>query len=196
MGSSASPLPCVAAYLLRPRDPKKAALLRAKLVAFQRAQGVPAAVYEEAPKDHRRRPKLRCLIDRAHRGEVCRVCVIAMRHIAPTRSRVAQLVIRLAVPVVSVNGLRLDPADRVVRWIARERTEHGRSIKRGLARMRPREPSPETQRAIEKARALSESGMSQRQIAEHLTEAGHRTRRGTAISHKQVGRWIRLSINR
>jgi hypothetical protein len=203
--------PCVAAYLLLPADPAKAAALRARLVAFQRSQGVPAALYEEHPEDRRRRPKRRRLIGRARRGAICVLCVLRLRHLAATRARVAQLVLRMNVAVVTPSGLRLDPADRVLRWVAHERTEHRRSIKRALDAKRGRgervgaipaglklaedgvhlEPDADVQQAIATARRLASGGMSQRQIATTLTEAGYRTRRGRAVTHKQVGRWLR-----
>jgi len=201
----------VAAYLLVPRDRTKAAALRAKLVAFQRSQGVPAALYEESPEDRRRRPKRRRLIGRARRGEVCILCVLHLRDLAASRARVAQIVLRLRVPVVTPSGLRLDPADRVLRWVAHERTEHRRSIKRALDAKRGRgervgaipaglklaedgvhlEPDADVQQAIATARRLAASGTSLRQIAIALTEAGYRSRSGRPITHRQVGRWLR-----
>jgi DNA invertase Pin-like site-specific DNA recombinase len=138
------------------------------------------------------------------------VCVVALQHLAPTRSRVAQLVLRLGVPVVTLSGLRLDPADRVVRWIAKERGEHQRRIRRALSKKRQRgeragaipagfrlasdgvhlEPDPDEQRAIAMAIELSATGLALRQIARRLTEAGHRSRKGGPVTHTQVRRWL------
>jgi DNA invertase Pin-like site-specific DNA recombinase len=209
--------PRVAAYLLVPcDDDAKAASLRERLASFQRTQGMPLGMYEEQCGGHRARPLRGRLVRRGSRGGFDLVCVLALRHLAPTRARIAQLVLRLGVPVVTLSGLRLDPADRVVRWIARERSEHQRRIRRGLSKKRQRgeragvipaglqlaedgvhlEPDPNVQRAMATARELSASGLALRQIAKRLTEAGHRTRRGTAISHKQVGRWLRATASR
>ena len=200
-----------AAYLLLPDDPTRAAAMRAELVALQRTQGIPFAVYEELPEHRRRRPKRRRLLRRARRDGFDIVCVLRLRHLAPTRARVAQLVLGLGVPVVTPSGLRLDPADRVLRWVARERTEHRKRIRGGLDAKRRRGercggipagskladdgvhlvPDADEQRAMATARELAEDGRSLRQIADVLTEAGHRTRAGGPITHKQVGRWLR-----
>jgi DNA invertase Pin-like site-specific DNA recombinase len=199
-----------AAYLLLPDDPTRAAAMRAELVALQRTQGIPFAVYEELPEHRRRRPKRRRLLRRARRDGFDIVCVLRLRHLAPTRARVAQLVLGLGVPVVTPSGLRLDPADRVVRWVARERTDHGRKITRALDAKRARGervgaipsgfklaedgvhlvPDDNTRRAMATARELVAQGLSLREIGVKLTEAGHRTRRGGPITHKQVRRWL------
>lgn len=202
--------PRVAAYLLVPcDDPAKAASLRERLVAFQRSQGLPAGLYEEQCKGHRGRPKRGLLVGRASCGDVDLVCVLALRHLAPTRARACQLVLRLGVSVVTPAGLRLDPANDVVRWVARERAEHQRQIRRGQARNRKQgkrvgaiptgfrvakdgehvEPDPDEQRMLAMAFELLASGLSPTQTAVRLNEAGYHSRKGGPITHKQVTRW-------
>ncbi len=203
----------VAAYLLAPcNDDAKAAALRERLRAFQRSLGVPIGIYAEQCKGRHARPMRGRLVRRGSRGGFDLLCVLALRHLAPTRARVCQLVVRLGVCVVTPTGLRLDPADHVVRWVARERAEHQRQIRRGLARKRKcgertgvipagfrlaedgvhLEPDPEEQRAIATAIELLASGLALRQIAKRLTEAGHRSRKGGPITHTQVKRWLRV----
>jgi len=196
--------PCVAAYMLVPADPARAESKRAKLVALQRSLGLAAAVYAEPPG--RRRPQRRRLIGRARRGDVCVVAVIRWRDLAPSRSRVAQLVVRLGVPVVSGDGLRLDPADPVLRWLAKEKGEHRRTVDAKRARgerlgeipmgyrLDPDGvhlvPNVDEQRAIARARELADVGTSRRRIARVLTIEGYRSRRGGPITHVAVGRWL------
>jgi hypothetical protein len=71
--------------------------MQAKLTAFQRSLGIPFAVYEELPEHRRHRPKRRRLLRRARRSGFDVVCVLRLRHLAPTRARVAQLVLGLGV---------------------------------------------------------------------------------------------------
>jgi DNA invertase Pin-like site-specific DNA recombinase len=203
--------PRVAAYLVVPcGDPTKAALLQEQLAALQRSLGTPLGTYAEKCEDRHRRPLRARLLRRGGRGGFDLLCVVTLQHLATTRSRVAQLVLRLGVPVVTLSGLRLDPADRVVRWIAKERDQHRQRIRRALAKKRQRgeragaipagyklaadglhiEPDPDVQRAITIARQLSAEGLALRKIARHLTDAGYRTRVGGDISHKQVKRWL------
>jgi len=202
--------PRVAAYLLTPCNSTRASKFRERLAAFQRSQGLPLGIYEEQCEGRRSRPLRNRLVRRGQRGGFDLCVVLSLRHLAPTRSRVAQIVLRLKVPVVTPSGLRLDPNDRVLRWLARERAEVRRSIRREVAAKRKRgervgeipsgfrlaedgvhvEPDPKVQAAMATARELAATGLSQRQIAEQLTEAGHRSRRGGPITHKQVGRWL------
>jgi len=111
--------PRVASYSLSPDDPAKAEALRARLAAYQRSLGLPLGVYEERCRDRRRRPLRARLLHRAAGGGIDIVVVPAVRHLASTRARVCQLVCRLDVPVLTLTGLRFDPSDRIVRWVAR-----------------------------------------------------------------------------
>ncbi len=139
------------------------------------------------------------------------VAVLRLRDLAASRARAAQLVLSLGVPVVTPTGLRLDPADRVVRWLARERTEHRASSRAALDAKRSRGeriggipsgyrlaedgvhlvPAPAEQQTISRAVGLRSLGTSYRQVAKTLNEEGHRSRGGGRITHGQVSRWIR-----
>lgn len=209
----------VAAYLVVSRDPTKTAALRAKLVAFQRSLGVPAAVYED--HEHpRRRPKRRRLVLRGRLGGFDLVVCLRFGHLGSSRSRVAQVVLQLGVPVVTPTGLRLDPVDRearrVLRWVAKEQTEHRGRIRRALDAKRVRGervgaipvgsrlaedgvhlvPDADGLRAIATARELAGRGVSLRKIASALSDAGHRTRGGKPVTHRQVGRMLGRNAGR
>ena len=208
--TDSSARPRVAAYILLPPDPTKAGALRAKLIEFQRSLGTPIGFYEERPENHRSRPVRRRLVRRARRGDVDLIVVISIRHVAVTRARAAQIVLRTGRPFVTLSGLRLDPSDRLLRWIARERSEQRRRIKRALDQKRERgerigaiptgykladdgvhfvEDARE-QAAMAMARKLAKHGMSARRIATKLTDAGHRSRSGRPFTHRQIGRWL------
>ncbi len=150
------------------------------------------------------------MLKRAAHGLYDVVYVLRFRDLAFPGWGVAHIVVQLGVPVTDVEGTTLNPADRVVRWLAAERARRSARITRALARKKAKgewvgesrwgyqvgadgvheEPDDHEQAAAQLARRLRQQGMSYRAIAREVTAAGYCSREGTPVTHFQVRRWL------
>jgi DNA invertase Pin-like site-specific DNA recombinase len=162
-----------------------------------------------------RRPKLRRLLATARRRAFDVLLVTSLDDLADTRLGVLRVVLQLAesgVCVKSADGQQLDPQCPGVRWLAGEHERHRGRVAAGLAAKREMGerignlplgyavdedgqtlvPDPREQALIRESRRLAGAGCSTREIARLLTAAGYTSRTGTAVTHRTVGRLLKV----
>jgi hypothetical protein len=203
----------VALYLLLPADAVKAEPLIATQEAFAREHGNLVTRFYEQPDSYRDRPRLHRMLARAEVGGIDVLSVFAIGSLAPSRIgalRIVRDLDALSVKVVSFAERWFDVHAPPLAWIIEgERRLLARSA-RVIRRKRRRgervgtvpygshlaldgrtiEPDRSEQSTLAEACALREGGASMREIARRLTDAGHRSRNGTAFSKTQIGRML------
>ncbi len=200
-----------ALYVVLPDDPAAATAVVHEREAFRRAQGyVPAGTYKEKA-DAPGRPVLRRLLGRARTNAFDVVIVLALDDLGDTRPCALSVAVALAdlgVAVVSADGMQLDLSARGLRWVAGEGERHSTRVRRGLRDKRARnerfgqvplgyelaadglhlQSNLREQQMIALCNRLASEGMKRNPIARALHDQGFRSRAGTMVTARQVGR--------